>query len=197
MGRDYDPMTGRYIESDPIGLSGGVNTYAYAENNPITATDPSGLLQLSINETWNTVKTMPDGKDRAGLTLAYLPPAECRCKKNCSSWKLVDCSAVLDLQVYILAGIPPGPDGIARADEQQHLTDWENGAEVIAEAGVRAEDTMRSRNFNTQDECEQQSSNAVTKALRDGRRRIGNLSRMIWDDSGRHNVWKPPSYLSK
>ena len=41
--RDYDPATGRYIESDPTGLSGGPNTYAYATNDPIGALDPDGL----------------------------------------------------------------------------------------------------------------------------------------------------------
>ena len=41
--RDYDPQTGRYIESDPIGLAGGLNPYVYVLNQPTRYVDPLGL----------------------------------------------------------------------------------------------------------------------------------------------------------
>ncbi|MCO2203317.1 RHS repeat protein, partial [Pseudomonas aeruginosa] len=40
--RDYDPETGRYVESDPIGLAGGLNTYVYVEGNPLAYVDEWG-----------------------------------------------------------------------------------------------------------------------------------------------------------
>jgi RHS repeat-associated protein len=40
--RDYDPTTGRYAESDPIGLNGGISTYGYALNSPLYYSDPTG-----------------------------------------------------------------------------------------------------------------------------------------------------------
>jgi RHS repeat-associated protein len=41
--RDYNPSLGRYVQSDPLGLSGGgMSTYAYAAANPLMNVDPNG-----------------------------------------------------------------------------------------------------------------------------------------------------------
>jgi len=43
--RTYDPLLGRYTQSDPIGLQGGMNTFGYVNGNPVIYVDPFGLEQ--------------------------------------------------------------------------------------------------------------------------------------------------------
>jgi RHS repeat-associated protein len=66
--RDYDPQTGRYIESDPIGLEAGVNTFAYVRGNPVGRMDPLGLWDP---QPWNNA--------------VYPATANCTCTITCQN----------------------------------------------------------------------------------------------------------------
>jgi RHS repeat-associated protein len=54
--RYYDPKIRRFISEDPIGLEGGINTYAFANGDPINRSDPSGLRDCwevpRVSTTW-------------------------------------------------------------------------------------------------------------------------------------------------
>lgn len=57
--RYYDPAMGRFISEDPIGLAGGLNLYAYAQNSPMNHRDPTGLCATG-QPTWKVYPSQYD-----------------------------------------------------------------------------------------------------------------------------------------
>ena len=127
--RDYDPGIGRYIESDPIGLEGGLNTYSYTKSSPLAHSDPLGLLVRLCSR---PLKRLPiqigrlrhefidlNGTDWGFYCVGsacpifgrgqVLPNIEARPFRNCMTW---DCINESTLQANILASqsSPPSYD---------------------------------------------------------------------------------------
>ena len=85
--RDYDPSTGRYIESDPIGLKGGINTFGYAGADPVNFMDIDGLAKCryAIGGSLVCISNNPDDNDAGiGLQSGSVFSGNGKCKNNSS-----------------------------------------------------------------------------------------------------------------
>jgi RHS repeat-associated protein len=63
--RDYDPSTGRYVQSDPVEMTGGANDYQYVNGNPLGFIDPKGTAGLPLNGQPGQWVVNPSGSGQA------------------------------------------------------------------------------------------------------------------------------------
>jgi RHS repeat-associated protein len=94
--RYYDPETGRYITSDPIGLEGGLNLHLYALANPTTYSDPRGE---------NAVKVIVQAVTAAIAAI-----------KKCAGDKACKCKAVY-ASYKAACGLPRSCEKITKCDD--------------------------------------------------------------------------------
>lgn len=113
--RDYDPAIGRYVQSDPIGLAGGLSTYLYANANPNRYADPEGLIAPAV---W-------------GAAVAYA-----RC--------LAECAAIEAAIAALGPACPPGLAGVAATCAADCLNplNWLPGSKIF-QKGKKARDALK------------------------------------------------------
>jgi len=121
--RDYDPQTGRYIESDPIGLTGGRNTYIYAKDNSISHFDRLGLAGPGIAGTRvnDTLQDTPDSKCDYWPALCIAKVIVCT-EATCT---YTDCYG----KPFVMEGVsflptPPNREQLAKESPNCKCTKW-------------------------------------------------------------------------
>ncbi len=112
--RTYDPSTGRYLRSDPIGLATGLNTYSYVSNAPTMRVDKYGLYEGGgISE----VVPGYDYDEYRDLIsdMEYRPPSPYeRCKAKCHAERTLICAPFIRAGTHcgvLVAGIASIPSG--------------------------------------------------------------------------------------
>ena len=204
--RDYDPATGRYVESDPIGLDGGMSTFSYTSSAPLSFSDPFGLLRWETNSTtWvathatGLMLTRFPGADPVAVssssvartTLDWSVSVQCTCE-GAGSFKLKEISVSFTPIVYIKSSYPTRQIGdTVRAYELNHVRDlsgWIRGAKSGAE---RVEMNLKGQAFSTEKECQDMANRDMGRFLVAGAEQAFAASKRRWDTSGRHTVVFP------
>jgi RHS repeat-associated protein len=73
--RWYDPIAGRWLSKDPIGINGGLNQYVAFDNNPVMFVDPLGLCDHSRGEVEIILSNLRSRLDKAGFKSTRGPAA--------------------------------------------------------------------------------------------------------------------------
>ena len=196
----YDASTGRYTQSDPVGLMAGVSTYGYVSGSPLVWFDMYGLLQWTTNPiVWSPTlvpglqtRTFPGdgastvtGSSLARTTLDWSISSACTCATggfSLDEYK-VNFTPIVFLRQRYDSFDQRRDSRRAELDHVRDFNGWIGGARTAAQA---LEDSMKGQSFASAAECENAARQAMQQLLQAGARQTAIDSHNRWDASGRH-----------
>jgi RHS repeat-associated protein len=202
--RDYDPSLGRYVQSDPIGLGGGMNTYGYSMLNPLAYVDPMGLLVWRNSTTWATdlatgqaYSAFP-GQRKAivkakvlGLTATDWA-IQCRCACKGGIYKFEEFTVDFKVNVHIRPNLSSEKYAWVLRGEKDHVSDfmtWANGrGKKIA---LDAENRYKQSSFASMEACEGVTADGLSGLLASSIDTATRQTISDYDDSGKHTYGGP------
>jgi RHS repeat-associated protein len=204
--RDYDPLTGRYVESDPVGLGGGPNPYAYASGDPVSLYDVFGLLVWHNEPTaWrrdlipgSSMLVIPGAWSRpvpdyalAGTTAGWQLSSRCECAGGSYAFK--EFTVDFAITVHERHSYAPGSPPLAwiQRGEGDHVADYLRWTASGRKLAKQVEDSYVGRSYPSIDDCRAATEQALYNTLQPSLRGAYDQTRLDWDLSGRHQYGGP------
>ncbi|MGH1456154.1 MAG: RHS repeat-associated core domain-containing protein [Alphaproteobacteria bacterium] len=161
--RYYDPTTGRYISSDPIGLNGGLNTFAYVGANPVMFIDPEGLT--SVDTAGDILDDAAKGVSKGGIAGGILGGAKGATKNIPVLGSIFQCLDYITDEIFGI-GTANAP-----ADESEKGEEGEKKGKKASDSGKNEKHVNQNKKNKNKEKYDKE------KAVLDDMKRKPNKSR--------------------